>query len=90
MLISTYFLIHFHQKNPKIRYFWRFGEIGKIGDFGVILGRQDKGVGQNHPKSLSAHRFFRDTPKVAWDSESAESPMPPEKNAGPRPQKGYF
>ena len=70
-------------KNTKIRHFWHFGEIGKIGDFGAIFVGQDKGVGQNHPKSLSAHRFLRPTQYSWWDTESAESPMPPKKSAGP-------
>ena len=62
----------------------------KLGDFGVFFLGQDKGHGPKPSKPLSAHRFFRDTQVLLWDTESAGLPMAPEKSTGTRPQKGYF
>ena len=61
-----------------------------MGDLGVIFVGQDKGHGPKLANPLSAHRFFWPTKYSWWDTESAGFPMPPEKNAGPRPQKGHF
>ena len=44
---------------------------------------QDKRLGPFRAKPLSAHLFFWPTSRMSWAKEMAESPLAPQKTAGP-------
>ena len=51
---------------------------------------QDKRLGPFRAKPLSAHLFFWPTPRMWWAKEIAESPLAPQKTAGPNTELGVF
>ncbi len=62
-----------------------FREEQKAGKFLVTGSGQDKGLGPKWAKSLSAHRFLWARAILGWASDSAQTPLPYRKTAGPRP-----
>lgn len=58
--------------------------------FWVVCVGQDKGLGPNRPKSLSAHRFLESTPICGESMHLALCPMPYRKKESPRPASSRY
>jgi len=58
--------------------------------FGGKCVRQDKGLGPNRPKSLSAHRFLESTHGLGESTHLALCPMLQGKKEGPRPASSRY
>ncbi len=60
-----------------------------VGFWGICVG-QDKGLGPNGPKSLSAHRFLESTPICGESTHLALCPMLQGKKESPRPASSRY